>query len=321
MRCYNCGNEIPEQSVFCGICGARIEPDSNPVESAMEPEPITEPEQAPVEPVTEPEQSPVEPVTIPITEPEQGPVEPVTIPVTEPEQSPVEPVTVPVTEPEQSPIEPIAEPEPNPVEPEAETEQTEGVYSNQYGESEQTEEFVIKHCPYCGAVLMSGAKFCSNCGNSIVVYEQNMRSRYRRKVSVKIIIAAVAAAIVIIFGAGVLLSSHSIEGEWVVEHSGGGFFDMFSESYLDFDDDGTAVYYNGLFTARRYDYTYNRFTKILTLRSVGRGSDMGDSRLHVDWIDRYTIFIPELNMRLCRIDNIPYAYEDDEFDDDDVVVY
>ena len=257
MKCYNCGNEIPEQSVFCGMCGARLEP-----------EPI------PAEPIIKPTE----------------PAEP------EPETEPTEPTTE-STEPEYNTAEAFAD-------------------TDEYG---QAEEFVINHCPYCGAVLMSGAKFCSNCGNSLVVYEQNMRNK--SKISVKAVIAGVAAALVIIFCVGFLTNCRSIEGAWEVENSGGGFFNMFSESYLDFDDDGTAMYYNGLFTARKYNYTYNRFTKVLVLKSAGHGPDTEDSRLHVEWIDRYTIVIRELNMTLYRINDIPYAYDDDEYNDNDAVFY
>ena len=275
MKCHNCGNEIPEESVFCGMCGARADG-------------VITLEEPPVEPAVEPESISPEPVT--------GPM---------PSETVVESTDT------------VIETEVPETESSAEFEETEAPGT----EYEHTEEFVIKHCPYCGAVLMSGAKFCSNCGNSIVVYERNMYGKRGGKIGVKAVIAAIAAAVVIIVCAGFLTNFRSIEGEWAVENSGGGFFDMFSEVYLDFDDDGTAVYYNGLFTARRYTYTYNRFTKVLTLKSVGRGIGTEDSRLHVEWIDPYTISIRELNMTLYRVDNIPYAYDDDEYSADDVVMF
>ena len=259
MKCHNCGNDIPEESVFCGICGARVEPEPDISE------PIIDPVTEPVEPVIEP----VEPIT-----------------------EPVEPAT--------EPDEPII------------------IDSDEQSEGAHAEEFIINHCPHCGAVLIDGAKFCSNCGKSTAVYEWDTRGKRTRA---KMIIAAILAAAVIILGVSFLMDFRSIEGEWAVENSGGGFFDMFSESYLDFDDNGTAMYYNGLFNARKYNYSYNRFTKILTLESARYGADGEESRLHVDWIDPYTITIRELNMTLYRIDDIPYAYEDDEFDDNDVVEF
>ena len=302
MKCHNCGAQIPEESVFCGMCGARVEQESTPIETVTEP--ITEPNPEPIEPVTEPESSPAEPVT-----------EPEPKPIAEPE--PTEPVTEPEPSPAEPELEPIAEPEAEPIEPEQV--QTD----HQQNSGTRTEEFVIDYCPYCGAVLIKGAKFCSNCGNSIVVYEQNMKSRIAggQKKNVKLIIAAVAAAIVIIFGANFLRDCRSIKGSWAVENTGFGLFDMFSESYLDFDNDGTAMYYSGLFTVRKYNYTDNRFTKTLVLTSAGRGLDTADSRLHVDWIDRYTISIRELDMTLYRINDIPYSYDDDEYDDGDAIQF
>lgn len=271
MKCHNCGNDVPEESVFCGMCGARLESES--VEH-------------------------IEPVTVPITEPEPNPTEPIIDPITEPVEPTIEPV--------EPGIEPITEPVVEEVEAE-------------YADSAQTDEFIINHCPHCGAVLISGAKFCSNCGGSVVIYEGNTSVK---KARIKMIIAAVLAVIVIVSGVSILMNNRSIEGEWAVENSGVGFFDIFGESYLDFDDDGTAVYYNGLFSTKKYSYTYNRFTKVLTLQAaVLSGAEPERARLHVEWIDPYTITIRELNMTLYRIDDIPYAYDDDEFDDDDVVQF
>lgn len=273
MKCYSCGNDVPEESIFCGMCGARLELSTE------------EPEAAPIE-TTEDEAAEWDLIDI-IIDPEESEE-----PITEPEE--------PVIESE----EPVTEPE--------ETEHSDGG---------QTEEFVLNHCPYCGAALMSGAKFCSNCGNSITVYERNMRARRSGKIGAKMIVLAVLAAIAIIWGMNFLSDCRSIEGEWKVEKSDSGFFDVFGESYLDFGNDGIAVYYDGFFTTRQYEYTYNRFTKILTLKSAGYGVNGADSRLHVEWIDPYTITIRELNMTLYRIEDIPYYYEDSEFDNNDVVIF
>ena len=277
MKCYNCGSDVPEESIFCGMCGAKLES----------------------EPETE------EPEAAPVVEPE--PMEPIIDPVTEP----VEPVAEP-TEPIDKPVEPVSESDETVIET-TQTEQNEGAHA---------EVFIIKNCPRCGAVLINGAKFCSNCGNSLIVYEQDMNRSRKRGKGVKVAITAILAALVIIFGVRFFMNSYSIEGEWVVENSGGGFFDMFGESYLEFDDDGTAMYYNGLFTLKKYGYSYNRFTKILTLQISAQGGILPDNaRLHVEWIDPYTISIRELNMTLHRVEDIPYAYEDDEYNNDDIVQF
>ena len=316
MKCYNCGNDIPGESVFCGMCGARLVPEPKPVaESESTPsEPVTEPKTTNAEPVIDPLTEPVEPITEsdPIVDPLTEPVEPVIEP-SEPIADPIEPVIESVSEPDEPLTEPVEQPS-DTYEPITEP-VTDG------SGSVQTEHFVINHCPYCGAVLMSGAKFCSNCGNSIAVYEMNIHGRRGTRISAKAVIAAIIAVVVIIWGVSFLADCHSIEGEWAVENSGGGFFDMFSESYLDFDD-GTAIYYNGFFNARRYSYTYNRFTKVLTLQAtISGGTEPESSILHVEWIDPYTITIRELNMTLYRIEDIPYSYDDDEFDDNDAMMF
>lgn len=321
MKCHNCGSDIPEESVFCGMCGTRLEPEKaetmpNAGTEPIIPEPVTDPEPTPAEPVIDPLTEPTEPTSEPV-EPTAESVEPTAKQV----ESTVESVELtsesadPITESFES-ITESAEPMAESVQPVGE--QVVAESESDDSKNAQADEFILNHCPNCGAVVINGAKFCSNCGYSVVVHEKNMRAE---KIGAKTVIAAILAACVIIFGVYYLVGCRSIEGEWAVENSGGGIFSMFSESYLDFKDDGTAMYYNGFFNARRYSYTYNRFTKILTLKSTGYGADDEDTCLHVEWIDPHTVSIRELNMTLYRIDDIPYAYEDDEFSDEDVVEF
>ena len=287
MKCHNCGAEIPEKSIFCSICGVRVE---------QETETVIEPETSPVEPAAD-----AKPIQF---EPEPIQSEPVAD--AEPVQFEPEPVQF---EPE--PIQ--FEPEPIQFEPEPEAKPTEP-----YEEEIRTEGFVINHCQYCGAVLMNGANFCSNCGNAVMVYEQNIRKKGIGKGIIALLIAAAAAVVIMIGGMSVAMNCPDIKGEWAVESNNFSIFDMFNESYLDFEGDGTALYYDGFFTSKKYSYAYNRFTKVLTLKG---STESENTYLHVRWINNHTIFIRELNMVLYRIDDIPYMYNDDEYNEGDAVQF
>ncbi len=370
MKCHNCGSEIPEQSLFCGMCGAKVAQDvSSAVTNADAPasEAGETPEwtnmsiepDTPVEPITEPDfpnepgipHAPGIPNEPGIPDEPDIPNEPdipdaPDIPVTEPEPRIDEPASIPVTEPEFAPDIPDV---PDVADGSAATnEQHNSAFgggveatayeSTSYSESDPGQAWehgsgteyvppsgtwdqgaakntVIRHCQRCGAVLMEGAKFCSNCGGGVTAYEPPRREKSVGKLIASIV--AVIALLAIISGITVTLEGHDIEGEWVVENNDDMFGGMFGESYLDFDD-GTALYYNGLFSAQRYTYSYNRFTKILTLQ--GKGTDEYTS-VHVEWHGSNTVVLPELDMTITRIDDIPYEYSDEEYDSDDVIQF
>ncbi len=90
-------------------------------EEPTEPEPATEPTEAPTEPETESATEPTEPETESTEAPTEAPTEPETEPATEPTEAPTEPETEPVTQPTEAPTEPVTEPP-----TEAPTEQEQG---------------------------------------------------------------------------------------------------------------------------------------------------------------------------------------------------
>ena len=276
------------------MCGARIGDDVQTPEPEPTPEPMPEPE-----PMTEPEPTPE-----PMSEPE---------PVTEPE-----PMQEPMSEPEPD-TESAAEYNMRESASEA-YDKARSVYEDTDTVQSAEGSVIMNHCPHCGAVLISGARFCSNCGYPADAADTAVPKTYKRSnTKTAAVIAAIAAVIVIILGGSFLMSCRDIEGDWEIMNNSGDFFDMFGESYLEFDDDGTAVYYNGLFNVQKYAYSYNRITKTLILK--GRGTNDEDSRLKVEWHDSRTVTIPQLNMTLSRIDDIPYAYDDDKYDSDDIMQF
>lgn len=133
------------------------------------------------------------------------------------------------------------------------------------------------------------------------------------------LIAVLIAAIVAAAAIWGLTGASDIEGEWMVsDNSVSGMFGLFNESYFDFNDDGTAVYYNGVFSTYNYKYSYNRFTRTLRLTGV-TGSN--EQVFGIDWVSGDEFEIRELGMTFKRIDDIPYDYEDDEYDGDDAVSF
>lgn len=258
MKCYNCGNDIPDECSFCYVCGAKISADA-------------------------------------VTSEEDG-------------FSQADDVIIEDTENENT-----CTAEEDSVEQKEENSDT-----PQENESEE-QEFVLRHCQNCGAALMGDAKFCSNCGSRVTGGEIAETPKKKRS-SVPLVIAIIAAAVILLILTVLANAGGDIEGEWLVERRGtGSMFDMFGSAYLEFDDDGTAVYYDGMFNTQHYDYSYNKFTKTLRLKSTA-ASSVKVSVITVDWIDEDTVSLSSLDMILHRTDDIPFSY-DDYYDDDDVVVF
>lgn len=99
MFCKNCGTQLPDGSVFCTECGARVQ------EEPVDQEPIQE---EPVQP--EPVQEPVQPEPIQEEPVQEEPVQP------EPQYIPAEPQYAPA-EPQCAPVEPQYTAAPQPANP------------------------------------------------------------------------------------------------------------------------------------------------------------------------------------------------------------
>ena len=145
--CSNCGAPVEPDQAFCVNCGSKIEHTAPAPEPIPIPEPVPEPEPIPIpEPVPEPE---TEPIPEPMSEPEP---EPEPIPIPEPPKGPTCPNCGAEITPGQSFCiicgTPLKkEPAPAP---------------ENHGPQPGT-----KVCPNCGKVLADHLSFCTSCGTKL----------------------------------------------------------------------------------------------------------------------------------------------------------
>ena len=72
-----------------------------------------------------------------------------------------------------------------------------------------------------------------------------------------------------------------------------------------------------MFRANRYNYSYNRLTKTLTLYGAARNG--ADAKLSVEWYNKNACVIRGLGMTLRRVEYV--LYSDSEFEEDEIVQY
>lgn len=244
MKCYKCGSEIPENSIFCNMCGTRIsvEEEKEDIEKSEEnAEEYTEETTESVDFDNETEEEAYEVTDV----------------------------------------------------------------DDEINEEENTVIFDeisnIRFCRFCGRQMSQDDLYCPGCGN-------NDNGKKRKSSYRGLIVGIIAAALVlgIISGIGTLFRASRLEGEWICQ--GKDIFSLFETTYLEFDDDGTAEYYDGMFSHQEWRYTYNPFTETLTVCDINGGKE---EKLHIEWLGNNSFILLETGMTFVRTEDIPENEEEE----------
>lgn len=238
MKCYKCGSEIPSNSLFCNMCGARMGAEKEQEEFEEYLDETTE--------STDFDAESTEEVIESVSDDIEDAQEPVIL---------------------------------------------NGGISN------------IRFCRFCGRQMSQDDLYCPSCGNN----DNGKKKKSSYKALIFGIIAA-ALILVIISGAGFLMKSGRIQGEWICK--GNDIFSMFETTYLEFDDDGTAEYYDGMFSHQEWKYTYNPFDETLTVSDIRGGQK---ETLHIEWLNKNSFILLETGMTFVRTEEIPEGYDEDVY--------